>query len=75
MNTIPYGDIKPFVRNWFWALHENVNQRLGKPSFPFDQLTPTYGKVNINYNFQLVEMIEKRAIQQGGLHSSPGWLG
>ncbi len=73
INTMPYQDIKSFVRNWFWSLHENVNQRLGKPSFAFAQLTETYGKININYQFQLFELIEKRAIQQGGVQLQ-SWL-
>ncbi len=73
ISTMPYPEIKPFLRNWFWALHENVNARLGKPSFPFHQLTATYGSVNINYQFKLVELIEKRAIQQGGVQLQ-SWL-
>lgn len=73
IQTMPYGDLKLFIRTWFWSLHENVNQRLGKPSFSFDQLTPTYGKMNINYQFKLVELIEKRAIQQGGVQLQ-SWL-
>lgn len=74
INTLPYSELKPFIRNWFWSLHENVNQRLEKPSFPFDQLTDTYGRININYEFKVFELIEKRAIQQGGVQLQ-SWLG
>jgi hypothetical protein len=76
IQTMPYSEIKPFVRNWLWSLHENVNTRLAKPSFPFESLTPTYGSVAINHNFKLVELIEKRAIQQGGvpLQSWLAWV-
>jgi hypothetical protein len=64
---IPYSELKEWIRNWIWSLHEDVNARLGKPSFPYANLTATYKGMNIKYNFQLLELIEKRAIQQGGV--------
>lgn len=67
ISKTPYSELKEWIRKWIWSLHEDVNKRLGKPSFPYENLTATYKGANIKYNFQLLELIEKRAIQQGGV--------
>jgi hypothetical protein len=71
--TLPTGELLNWVRRWFYDLHENVNQRLGKPGIPFENLTSLYGGKNISMDFKLFEMIEKRAIQQQGVNLK-AWL-
>lgn len=62
-----------FIRTWLWEFHEAVNARLGKPSFPFEDLTKTYSSTNIMMEFKLLELIEKKAIQQQGVQIQ-SWL-
>lgn len=66
-----------YIRTWFYNFHEAVNQRLGKPSFPFDQLGATYGNPKtLQANLDLLERIEKRAMKLGGVSilSWQAWL-
>lgn len=39
--------LRQSVREWLYTLHEAVNARNGLPSFPLEQLTPTYKFVSI----------------------------
>ena len=39
--------LRQSVREWLYALHETVNQRNQLPSFPLEELTPTYKFVNL----------------------------
>ncbi len=66
-----------YIRSWFYTFHESVNQRLGKPSFPFDQLRITYGNVKtIQADLEKLEQIQKRAMKLGGVAilSWQAWL-
>lgn len=67
IQTIKYAELPLFIKNWLWSFHEAVNSRLGKPSFPFENLTEIYGNINITMQFKLLELIEKKAIQQQGV--------
>ena len=65
---INYSEWNGYIRAWFWTLHEHVNQSLGKPSFPFEDLTTTYKSgATLTYKFMQLEMLELRAIQMGGV--------
>lgn len=74
---VPYSDVRTYVRTWFYKLHESVNKRLDKPSFPFDTLSTTYadGSVVKGLCHDLDKVI-KRAINMGGvsLFSWDKWL-
>jgi hypothetical protein len=57
-----------YIRIWFYNFHESVNQRLGKPSFPFDQLRAIYGNPQtIQANLDILEKIQQRAMKLGGV--------
>jgi hypothetical protein len=73
IQSIPYSELKVWVRTWIWELHQNVNSRLGKTGVDINSLPSLYGSVNISMDFKLFEMIEKRAIQQQGVHLN-AWL-
>ena len=73
IQTMPYTDIQAWIRKWLWELHENVNTRLGKPSVPIAEVQGLYKTVNISMQFKLFDMIEKRAIQQQGVHLN-AWM-
>lgn len=73
IETMPYSSMKPFIQNWLWSLHQDVNARLGKPGVLLTDLPGLYGSVNISMEFKLFELIEKRAIQQGGVNLN-AWM-
>lgn len=63
-----YAAWHAYIRTWFWAFHEAVNQRLGKPSFPLDMLQSTYKPTKeLNAKLQQLEKIQMRAIKMNGL--------
>lgn len=47
LKTMPYEEIRPYLRGWFWELHNWVNESYGKPLFRLEDLQPTYRSVNI----------------------------
>jgi hypothetical protein len=54
-----YQEFGPYVRDWLYVLHEDVNRRLGKPSFPRDQIQPDPDR---RQSFAVLQIIAKRAI-------------
>lgn len=63
-----YYNIHDYVRTWFYALHESVNARLEKPSFPFADLATTYknGSV-VKPGTHDLEKVIMKAIKMGGV--------
>ena len=63
-----YSEWNGYTRAWFWTLHEDINKRLSKPSFPFEDLSKTYNIPSaLTYKFTQLDMLEQRAIQMGGV--------
>lgn len=63
-----YSQWNSYIRTWFYDLHENVNQRLGKPTHPFHSLSQTYTETfRIKVSIQQFELVAKRAIKMDGL--------
>lgn len=63
-----YAAWHSYIRTWFWAFHEAVNQRLEKPSFPFELLQSSYKDVKVlQTNLAQLEKIQMRAIKMNGL--------
>jgi hypothetical protein len=60
-----YEQIGVYVRTWLYKLHENVNQRLGKPSFPFAQLA---NDPDHKQSFAILQVIMKRAVVSSAVH-------
>lgn len=74
---LDYTEWKTSIPFYFYTLHESVNQRLGKPNFPFADVSLTYkdpGK--IKPTLDRLEGIQQRAIKMGGvsLLSWKAWL-
>ena len=68
IQTIPYNQLKGWITKWLWDLHHDVNIRLARMIEPsYTELPALYGSVNIGMQFKLLELIEKRAIQQSGV--------
>jgi hypothetical protein len=60
---ISYGDLKAYVKTWFWELHNWVNESLNRPAFPYDQLTPTYKSVALRAQMKLLDAPISKAIR------------
>jgi hypothetical protein len=63
-----YYDWKLYIPHYFYTLHESVNARLGKPSFPEEDLKKTYSDVGkIKPTLASLDTIQQRAIKMGGV--------
>lgn len=72
-----YFEWKQYIPLYFYNLHESVNQRLGKPSFPFDSLSSTYKDISsLKNTLMTLDTIVMKAIKMGGvsLFSWRAWL-
>ena len=59
---------KQYIPLYFYRIHESVNQRLGKASFPYETLSTTYKDISrINGTMTRLENIQGRAIKMGGV--------
>lgn len=66
LKRLPQTQLPEYVRTWFWEVHEWVNESLKKPSFPKDQLTSTYGRVDLRKILLQFEAPMMRAIRLSG---------
>ncbi len=58
-----------YMRTYFYTFHEAVNERLGKPSFPFSSLAETYKSTgNLNQWMKDLEAMMLRAMKLNGVH-------
>lgn len=63
-----YYEWNTYIRTYFYTLHESVNTRLAKPSYPFENLSVVYSDIRPFTNtLQQLETVQKRAIQMGGV--------
>ena len=65
--SIPYDQLKTFIKTWFWQLHNDVNTSLGKPLFAYGHLESTYNNPNFQDLFWRLEPIMKNVIQLNGV--------
>jgi len=66
LRNLPLISLNDWVRTWFWEVHNWVNMTLQKPTFLKDQLSATYGSVNIRTYIKRLEAPLKRAIMLSG---------
>lgn len=63
-----YHQVQAYIRKYIYDLHEDVNTRLGKKSFPFDDLQTTYTSIApLSSATSKLESLVKKAIQMGGV--------
>lgn len=67
LNTIPYTQVKIWIRSWFYTLHNEINVQNGKAVYPFAQLQIDYQLVNFQDLFWRLEPILKKAIELSGV--------
>lgn len=68
---------KIYIPDYFYDLHEAVNQRLGKPSFPKESLQASYRSTGpFKEKLDALTKIVERAVKMGGvsLFSWRAWL-
>ena len=61
--TIPYTELKNYVKTWFWELHNWVNESIDNPIFSFADLTPTYSSVPIRQRMRMLDVPISKAIR------------
>jgi len=66
LKTLPYEQLKPFVRHWFWDLHNVVNESKGVATFPEADLQATYGSIKIRMPVQQLRSPMMKAIKISG---------
>lgn len=77
LTGLSYGEIGPWIRNYLWSLHNEVNEGNDKPVFPFEALGSTYKGTDITKTWKQLEPVILRAIKLNGLTLFPWkkWLG
>lgn len=58
-----FSELKPYVRMWLYNLHNNVDIRLGKPTFLYEDLNSEYGAVPLRNQYEVLQVLIKRAVQ------------
>lgn len=66
IKTLPYAELRPFVRSWFWRLHDMVNESKGITSPPIDTLPALYGNANLRMATAQLREPMLRAIKIAG---------
>ena len=61
--VIPYGELNTYVKTWFWELHNWVNESLGRPLFPFADLTAAYKSVLLRQRMKELDGPINKAIR------------
>jgi len=67
LKTIQYAEFGSWIRNWFWKLHNIINEGNDKPIFPESDLEPTYKYINTKETWRALEPVMKKAIQLSGI--------
>jgi len=66
LKTLPYQELRAFVRDWFWRLHHMVNESKGLESPPLDTLPALYGKADLRMAIAQLKSPMQRAIKIAG---------
>ena len=67
LKTMKYSETGLWIRNFLWTLHNTINEGNGKPIFEFNNLSTTYGSVNITNTWKALTPVMKKAISLNGL--------
>ena len=66
LKSLPLNQIAPWIKHWFWEVHEWVNMTLGKPSFPEENLAKVYGQFALRPRLRGLDIPMNRAIRVSG---------
>lgn len=75
--TMPYSDVAGWVQNYFWELHNEINEGNDRGLFLFSDLSVVYGSVHISATWRALEPVMKKVITLNGVRllSWKKWLG
>ena len=59
---VPYASLKTSVKTWLWQLHADIRTEYGRPVLPYEDLTATYGSVDLQDLFWRLEPVIKKTI-------------
>ena len=63
----PYEKLNPFVKTWFWRLHNDINLGNDKPVFTFDELGNRYKSIAIKQRLDQLAAPIQRAMTNNGV--------
>jgi hypothetical protein len=77
LKTLSESEMYDWLTDWFYRFHENVNQRIGKPSFDKAMLSQTYGSISIAGAMRRLKPFIETAIRLSGITILPWqkWTG
>jgi hypothetical protein len=77
LNSMPYALKGPWIRRYWWALHNEINEGNEKPVMGFEELSGRYKGSDITGAWKRLEPVIKRAITLNGITLMPWkkWLG
>jgi hypothetical protein len=77
LSGLPYPEFGPWIRNYLWSLHNEINEGNDKPTFPFEALGSTYKGTEVTKAWKQLEPVIMKAIKMNGLtlFSWKKWLG
>jgi hypothetical protein len=67
-----YTRIKVYLREWIYNLHEDINRRLGKPSFPLADVPNKYRGDDVTFALKQLQALMKLSVM-GGAVSLLSW--
>jgi hypothetical protein len=71
LKKMAYENYNKWTRNFFWALHNEVNRDNKKEIFPFTSLEKNYKNINLKNNMKELDKHIKLHIQHNGLTILP----
>ena len=71
ISSLSGDDLNAWVIDWFYRFHENVNARVGKPSFDKALLGPTYNSVSVQGVMKTLKPFIETAIRLTGITLLP----
>ena len=71
IKNLPYASLNDWIITWVYDLHEEVNQRLGKPSFDKALLGSTYNSISIHGALNALKPFIETAIRLSGITLFP----
>jgi hypothetical protein len=63
LKELGHSELREYIKTWFWELHNWVNESLGRPIYPYTDLTPQYSRTNIRATLKTLDIPMMRAIR------------
>ncbi len=71
--TMSYNQVGPFVRNYFWSLHNVINEENERPVFAAENLSTMYGSLQVRPLWKALEPVLLLAMRHNKV-SYLAWL-